>query len=192
MEENKLYMELAKSYYATTILYDDTLEYKRLIDRVVYEQNYGTLGSTLKNFFVSVLPASRFKIKDLTLFGNLDRCYSFGIENLAKKRKGHIYDTIICVSILSSFYCIYERETIIGYDTKGKRNGQTYNLNLDHLSYLDVHLLNEIKEFLSGLNFLEVKGEDLTHPMPYFYMCGLTPENFTLFQVLFKDMMEVI
>ncbi|EEI92139.1 hypothetical protein HMPREF0765_2292 [Sphingobacterium spiritivorum ATCC 33300] len=191
MKEDKIFLEIARQYFNDKVLYEDTIEYQRLLEKVAEGRENVTLQKKLSELISSIISSSEFIIEDVTRFGGLDRSYVYRIENLSLSTKERICDTIICVSFLAPYYCIYQRETIIYYDKNGERGHQSYNLNLDEFSFVSSDSLIEIRKLLDNMEYTEVKGDQIIMPLPYFYTVGIPHEEFTLFTALFKNLMEV-
>lgn len=191
MKEDKIFLEIARQYFNDKVLYEDTIEYQRLLEKVAEGRENVTLQKKLSELISSIISSSEFIIEDVTRFGGLDRSYVFRIENLSLSTKERICDTIICVSFLAPYYCIYQRETIISYDENGEIGLHSYNLNLDEFSFVSSDSLIEIRKLLDNMEYTEVKGDQIIMPLPYFYTVGIPHEEFTLFTALFKNLMEV-
>ncbi|MGJ1320209.1 hypothetical protein ACR776_16700 [Sphingobacterium spiritivorum] len=191
MKEEKIFLEIARQYFNDKVLYEDTIEYQRLLEKVAEGRKNVTLQKKFFESISSIISSSEYIIEDVTRFGGLDRSYVFTIENLSLSTKERICDTIICVSFLVPYYCIYQRETIIYYDKNGERGPQSYNLNLDEFSFVSSDSLMEIRKLLDNMGYTEVKGDQIIMPLPYFYTVGIPHEEFTLFTALFKNLMEV-
>lgn len=188
MEE---YLALAKKYYSTEVLYEDTIEYKRLTDRVIYECDNGTQEPVLFRVLSDAFGASKYEINIMTQFSMLDRSHIFRIENLEMKSKEHIFDTIVCCSFLGPYFCIYQQETAKAYYSNGDRAGQFIKVNTKDRSYIDPAKLTILRQSLLNMGYTEVTEKDLTLRMPGFQICGIPPNKFTVFNTLFRDTMEI-
>ncbi|MGJ1263240.1 hypothetical protein [Sphingobacterium spiritivorum] len=185
------FLKIAEHYYSSAILYDDTSEHLRLLDKISEARYDKKLQAVLLKSITNIFKSPQFETEYYTRYSMLDRSHLFRVENLLLSNKERICDIIIGVSFLAPYFCIYQRETIIDFDENGNRGYQSYNLNLDEFSFVKMESILKVRTLLENMGYSEIKGNQIVTPMPYFYMCGIPKEEFTLFNVLFKDSLEV-
>ena len=184
--------ETIKRYYPFDIQpfskeYESSNEYKALIERVLYFQTNTQYEKAILNKLEGALPP-HIEISNITRLDFLDRCFTFCLGKRGRETEMKFSEIIICVSILGAYYCIYERKTDQIKDISGDIIGFTQDFlpSINHNEF-STELVEDLKKTASSFNLVEVTSSNLIQLCPGYAFFGISKEDFTLFNGLFKD-----
>ena len=183
--ENLIYKFYPKDIEAFDLNYENSIEYSSLLKEILFHQKNPDQRNILLNNIRRICSDKVYRTDDLTQLNYLDRCFTFVVKHLSDEGHHSYCELIICISILGPFYCIYTKcinerwdvnKSFIGYD-----DYEDFDVTVNFPQALIDNIRNSLGESM------EVKQDKLKLHLDRFNFYGVSRENFTIFNGLFKN-----